>query len=127
LATNYPPLIQTSFQYTAYWTTFFFIAVIDNLEFFVDSGRAAPARALEFRSTRRAWLVAMTACMMITSYEFGALFQQHTVRGGFGQYRFDLTEADRERHARLYKLIALVPPRAKIVSSELIVPQIASR
>ena len=31
LATHYPPLIQISFQYTAYWTSFLFIAIVANL------------------------------------------------------------------------------------------------
>ena len=31
LATHYPPLLSISFQYTAYWTSFYFIAVVANL------------------------------------------------------------------------------------------------
>ena len=31
LATHYPPLLSISFQYTAYWTAFYFIAVVANL------------------------------------------------------------------------------------------------
>jgi hypothetical protein len=53
--------------------------------------------------------------------------QQNTARGGFGPYRFDLTSADKERHERLYKLIAQVPRDATIVSSETIVPHVSQR
>jgi uncharacterized membrane protein len=127
LATNYPPLIQASFQYTAYWTTFLFIAVVANLEFFVRKELAEPALGTSWRASRTAWLVAMTCTMLATSYQFGGFFQQNTIRGGFGSYRFTLLQSDHDRHDRLYKLIAQLPARAKVVSSELIVPQIASR
>lgn len=127
LSTKYPPLIQTSFQYTAYWTTFLFIAIALNLSWYSRNEHAEPERAREWRASRSAWLVTMAVCCLVTSYQFGALFQQHTVVGGFSRYRFDLTKEDRARHARLYELIAQVPPDAKIVSSENIVPQVSNR
>ncbi len=127
LATNYPPLIQTSFQYTTYWTTFLFLAVVANLSWMKERELAGDASSVEFGASRKAWLVALVAAMVVTSYQFGGLFQQHTVRGGFGAYRFDLTQADRDRHERLYQLIREVPPDARIVSSELIVPHVSER
>lgn len=127
LETKYPPLIQTSFQYTTYWTTFLFIAVIANLHWLDRQQVVDPVRSRFWRAERSAWLVAFVLGIGITTRQFGALLQQQTVIGGFGPYRFDLTEADRQRHDRLYKLIAQVPPDAKIVSSELIVPHVSSR
>jgi hypothetical protein len=53
--------------------------------------------------------------------------QQHAVRGGFGIYHFGTNPEDWERRQKLRALIALVPPKAKIVSSENIVPQISNR
>src|SRR5262249_13039312 len=50
LATHYPPLIQTSFQYTAYWTTFLFVAIVANLGYMVDRERAGGPAAVEFRA-----------------------------------------------------------------------------
>ena len=76
---------------------------------------------------RTVWLVALAGSMLVTTNQFGALFQQNTVRGGFGPYRFTLTHADAERHSRLYRLIAEVPPNATIVSSENIVPHVSYR
>jgi uncharacterized membrane protein len=127
ISTKYPPLIQASFQYTTYWTVFLFIAVVANLGWLVDREQRAPEEAAEWRARRHAWVAAIVLSMLATSYQFGALLQQHTARGGFGPYRFDLTAADHQRHARLYSLIAQVPPRAKIVSSELIVPHVSNR
>lgn len=127
LETKYPPLIQTSFQYTTYWTTFLFIAVIANLHWLERRQFVEPARAQFWRAARGAWVAAFALGIVVTTHQFGAVLQQNTVIGGFGPYRFDLTEADRQRHDRLYKLIAQVPPDAKIVSSELIVPHVSSR
>lgn len=127
LETGYTPLIQTSFQYTAYWTTFLFIAVIANLDWLTKMEFRDRTRAAEFRASRVAWLVALAGSMLVTTNQFGALLQQNTVRGGFGPYRFTLTSADAERHDRLYRLIAQVPPNAKIVSSENIVPHVSYR
>ena len=54
LSTRYPAMIKIGFQYTAYWTSFLFIAVIENLGLAeaqrgaggVARGRGAPAREL---------------------------------------------------------------------------------
>jgi uncharacterized membrane protein len=127
LATHYTPLIQTSFQYTAYWTTFLFVAIVANLGYMVDHERAPGPRGRAFRANRFAWVTALFVCVVLTSYQFGALLQQNTARGGFGPYRFDLTSEDKARHERLYKLIAQIPPTATIVSSETIVPHVSQR
>jgi uncharacterized membrane protein len=127
LATKYPPLIQTSFQYTTYWTAFLFLAVIANVAWFDSECRRSPERTPELVASKKAWLVTLAVSMLLMTHQFGALLQQNTVIGGFGPYRFDLTVADRLRHDRLYRLIAKIPPDAKVVSSEMIVPQISNR
>jgi uncharacterized membrane protein len=127
LSTKYLPLVQPTFQYTMYWTVFLFIGVVANLGWMREEEAAVPARAAQWRASRRAWLVTIVCTMLATSYQFGAFFQQHTARGGFGPFRFDLTHEDRQRHDRLYRLIAKVPPDAKIVSSENIVPHVSQR
>ncbi len=126
-ATHYTPLIQTSFQYTAYWTTFLFVAVVANLDYMQAREREDSPEAPWWHANRLAWVAAMFICIVVTSNQFGAFFQQNTARGGFGPYRFDLTLEDRLRHDRLYKLIAQVPPKAKVVSSETIVPHVSQR
>jgi uncharacterized membrane protein len=131
LATEYPPLIQISFQYTAYWTPFLFIACIAALEGFeaeLAPGRPAAAQAVwGAQASRRAWVIAFAGAMLAGSFQFGAILNKRNTHGGFGPYRFGLTAEDHTRHAQVQELIALVPPRAKIVASEFLVPQVSGR
>jgi uncharacterized membrane protein len=124
LSTGYAPLIQTSFQYTANWTTYLFMAMVGNLVWvsrpFSPSDVQGPAR-------RRAWIVALAASTIVGSYQFGAIFQRNTIRGGFGVYTFGTSELDRMRRKDLRPLLAQIPPRAKIVASEMLVPQVSNR
>jgi uncharacterized membrane protein len=124
LATHYPPLIQISFQYTAYWTTFLFVAVVANLSWLRRREAAGGAWAA---GSRKAWLVAMTAGVLVTSYQFGIVFQRHTAMGGFSPFHVGITQADRTRHDELYSLIAKIPQEASVAASEGIVAQVSSR
>jgi uncharacterized membrane protein len=119
-----PPLVQISFQYTAHWVGFLFLALVVNLEAAGVSEHPADPR---WPARRHAWLAALALLTMITSYQFGALFQQNTVRGGFARYEFGWTAADSERYAGLRGLIERVPPDAKIVASEYLVAQVSNR
>jgi len=124
LSTGYRPLYQISFQYTAHWTAYLFLAVIVNLAWL---GQEAIRRGREGTARKKAWVAAITLSMLVTTYQLGALLQQNAVRGGFGIYHFGTTAEDWERRQKIRALIALVPPKAKIVSSENIVPQISNR
>ncbi len=118
LSTDYWPLQQISFQYTAYWTSFLFLAVIANLGWVGQHvGRAS----------RLAWIVALVFAMAAGSHQHGALIQQNTLRGGFQPYSFGITPADRKNHDDLYGLIAQVPADSVVVSSETVVPHVSSR
>jgi uncharacterized membrane protein len=124
LSTKYLPLVQISFQYTAHWSAFLFIAVVANLAYL----RKATFRGDSTGTGRyRASLAAIALATLVCSYQYGAVLQQNTARGGFGPYKFTSTEADRKRFTDLQSLIAKVPPMAKIVSSENIVPHVSSR
>jgi uncharacterized membrane protein len=124
LSTGYMPLIQISFQYTAHWTAYAFIALVANLRV-VPQPIVEGERGGQFR--RRAWVGAMLLTTLLTTTQYGAVVQQNTVRGGFGPFRFTRTDADRTRLQDLKSLIAMVPPRAKICSSENIVPHVSAR
>lgn len=124
LGTKYLPLVQISFQYTAHWTAFLFIALISNLQHIREPRFPGDGEGF---IRQRAWLVALCASSLVCSYQYGAMFQQHTARGGFGPYEFGRSEDSKKRYDELYKLIAKVPPRAKISSSENIVPQVSNR
>jgi uncharacterized membrane protein len=124
LSTGYKPLYQISFQYTAHWTSYLFIAVIANLAWLT---REAHRRGREGTAWRHAWVTAISLAILVTSYQLGALIQHNAARGGFGTYHFGTTSEDRERRRTLYELLAMVPPKAKIVSTENIVPQVSNR
>ncbi|HVV49625.1 MAG TPA: DUF2079 domain-containing protein, partial [Polyangia bacterium] len=142
LATHYPPLLSLAFQYTAYWTAFLFMAVVANLAWLrrqeaaevaaasagaptapADSGRG-PGWA---RRSRQAWLVAMTAGTLVTSYQFGIVLQRNTAWGGFAPFHVGVSDAERARHADLYDVIRRLPPDASVAAAETIVAQVSSR
>jgi uncharacterized membrane protein len=124
LSTGYRPLYQISFQYTAHWTSYLFIALIANLAW---SGRESARRGSVGRAWRRAWIAAMVLGTLVTSYQLGGLIQHNATRGGFGTYHFGTTSEDLERRRTLRELLVMVPPEAKIVASENIVPQVSNR
>jgi uncharacterized membrane protein len=124
LSTGYAPLIQTSFQYTANWTTYLFMAMVGNL---VWVSRPRTPGDSDGPARRRAWLVALAAATLVCSYQFGAVLQQNTVRGGFGLYTFGASAQDRDRRQALLPLLAEVPPRAKIAATEMLVAQVSNR
>src|SRR5262245_4502064 len=129
LGTRYPALTRLGFQYTAYWSTFLFLAVVANLRWLNQAGRAAarnPAAA-DPRRSRRSWKVSMTAATLITSYQLGPVFQQNTSWAGFLPLRVDITPGDRARHDDLYALIGQIPPDASVAASEMLVAQVSSR
>jgi uncharacterized membrane protein len=123
LSTRHYPSVHISFQYTAYWTPFVFIAAIDQLAWLRDG----EARGVVARAKRRSWLLALPVAMVVTSYQHGAILQHNTARTHFIPYRFGITDADRQRHADLYALIAQIPPAAKVASAEWVLPQVSSR
>jgi uncharacterized membrane protein len=124
LSTKYPPLVQISFQYTAHWTAFVFIGFVACLQWLRQPKFAGDV--LGWRR-QRVWLTVVCFTSLLTSYQYGAILQQNTAKGGFGKYKFTTTDADRKRYADLTFLIAKVPPLAKITSAEYIVPHVSSR
>jgi uncharacterized membrane protein len=123
LSTKHVPSISISFQYTAYWTPFVFIAAIANLAWISE----AQGRGVLSPASRNAWLLVLPIAMLITSYQHGAILQHNTARAHFIPYRFGISAEDRQRHDDLYALIAQVPALAKVVSAEWVVPHVSSR
>lgn len=122
-STEYAPLLMISFQYTTYWSAQLFPVLLLNLRWMdtrVRAGFSPPA-------WRWSWLAAIAMGLFTTSYQYGALLQNNTVIGGFGRYHFGIDEGDLLRRKNLGKVLAMVPPNAKVVSAENIVPQIANR
>jgi uncharacterized membrane protein len=124
LSTKYPPLVQISFQYTAHWTAFLFVAFVSCLEWIRQPKSAGDDAGWK---RQRVWLATACFTTLVTSYQYGAILQQNTARGGFGKYKFVTTPQDVKRYNDLKALIAMVPPDAKITSSEFVVPHVSSR
>ncbi|MDX2011473.1 MAG: DUF2079 domain-containing protein [Myxococcaceae bacterium] len=114
LSTQYPPLVMISFQYTAYWSMFVFLAVGWVLF------KAEPAR-------RTSMAAALVLATLATSVNFGALFRPDGARGAYDVHRFSLTEADHRRHADVYALIEQIPADARVAASERLNPHVSSR
>jgi uncharacterized membrane protein len=133
LATRYPPLNEISFQYTAYWTAFLFIAVVANLTWLKRAERdaaQAPDAAVAVpraRASRRAWVITMAVATLVTSYQMGLIFQRNTAWGGFSPFRVGVSKAEWARHADLHSLIKQIPGSASVAASEMLVAQISSR
>jgi uncharacterized membrane protein len=124
LSTGYWPLIQPSFQYTTYWTTFAFIGVVVALEHVArprypgDDG--GPAR----RGAITAGFVAVTlAC----SYLGGGILQREDVRAGFGRVSFKTTADDLRNRQDLAMLLRNISPDDKVVASNRLAAHIATR
>ena len=123
LSTGYMPLIQTSFQYTFYWTVFLMIGLIYVLE-----RRSSPKLSdSEYLVNKRAALFALACAVVPVSYQSGAIFQRHTAKGGFSMYNFDTTARDLADRKTFAEMVKLIPPRASVSASDNLVPQISNR
>jgi uncharacterized membrane protein len=123
LETKYPALVSISFQYTAYWTPFVFIAAVDALAWLrgTEAGSCVPKTSLP------AWLVAATAAMLVCSNQYGAIFQPNTARAGFDPFSFGRTLHDDAKHNDLYALIAQIPKTASVIATEHVIPHVSAR
>jgi uncharacterized membrane protein len=128
LTVDSEPLIKISFQYTAHWFGFLFIAVVVVIES-LEPDRVPVGQSWQHEAAARrvASLGVLAIVMLIASYQYGAVLQQHTVRGGFAPFKFSWNEQDAARYADLRALIAEVPKDAKIVASEYLVPHVSNR
>jgi uncharacterized membrane protein len=118
------PSHQIAFQYTAHWFPFLFLALLANLAWV---RRPVFAGDIHGATRQRAWLSTIALLTIFTSFQWGGLLQQNTLKAGMDPFRFGTTEEDRGRYAKLSSLIAKVPPRAKLASSDNLVPHVANR
>jgi uncharacterized membrane protein len=122
-STEYPPLLMISFQYTTYWTAQLFPVLLLNLRWM--DGRVREGTAT--KAWRTSWLAAIFVGCLAVTHQYGALLQHNTTIGGFGRYHFGSDDSDFKRRRDLGKIIAMVPPKAKVVATENVVPQLANR
>lgn len=124
LSTKYPPQIMISFQYTAYWTAQLFPATLFVLRWMKHTASTNGRTGFAWHWS---WISALALGTLATSYQYGALLQHNTTWGGFGPYHFGTDEGDLKRRADLRPLLKLIPPKAKVVACENVVPQLSNR
>jgi uncharacterized membrane protein len=146
ISTHYPPLVDIHFQYSAHLLAFAFPALVLVLESY-DHRRASPVSAADTAVTvavmvappvevplagpaiaRHAGAIAsLVVGSLVCSYQYGAVLQQHTSRGGPIPYKFGWDDEGRARRRAVDALLEVVPPRARITASAFTVPQVSNR
>jgi hypothetical protein len=120
LATHYPPLVDIHYQYSPHLLAFLFPALVIVLE-------AMPTASSLSGMSRYGAFAALVAATLACSYQFGALLQQHTSRGGPIPYKFGWDTEGLARRRSMDSILAVVPPDAKVAGSAFTVPQISAR
>lgn len=123
LATNYPALTDIHFQYSPHFIAFLLPAVVLALE----RPASSPRHEVPHRAWRAGQLALLCAALLPSSYQYGAVLQGNTSRGGPIPYTFGWTDVGRERHAAVEKLLTILPRDAKVAASAYLVPQISAR
>jgi uncharacterized membrane protein len=138
ISTHYGALVDIHFQYSAHVLTFLFPALVlvlgevnPPLELLVREAAiplVAQLSSLRHLYARRLGLCsAMLVGTLLGSYQFGAVLQQNTSRGGPVPYKFGWDDEGRERHRAMQELLEVIPPLAPIVASAFTTPQVSAR
>lgn len=114
LATQYPALLSTAYQYTTYWTMFLFVGCVWALE-------RMPA------DLRRGWALPLLVGGVLCSVHFGAIVKNQHVRGALDIHRLGLSEVERMRYSQVASLAKQLPPDDSVVASERLVPHVSNR
>lgn len=124
LSTDYGPTISITFQYTAFWSPYLFVAAVLLLR--TDS--FDPPGTPEARAARVGWLSAFALMTLLCSYQYGAIFQQSTAGGGFHEpFPFATTRLDLLQRQLRDEIMEALPPDAKVVASETVAPHVSNR
>ncbi|HVW24939.1 MAG TPA: DUF2079 domain-containing protein [Polyangiaceae bacterium] len=124
LSTKYGPLIDIHYQYSPHVFAFEFPATVMVLE---GLARSPSPVSAPFRAKMIAPLAAIIAATLPCSYQYGALLQSHTSRGGPIPFKFGWDDEGRGRHEAIQKLRSVVPESARVAASAFTVPQFSSR
>lgn len=137
LSTKYYPLIDIGYQYSVHCISFALFASVLILQGFTDpasraestrtsSGNALPRVTVDW-ARRAAAGSAMLIGSLVISYQYGAVLQTNTARGGPIAYRFDSGPEWEARTSSLRVLLAMVPPQASVSASAFTIPQVSTR
>jgi uncharacterized membrane protein len=127
LATKYPALTDIHFQYSPHFIAFLFPALVIALEGpSGDQARRDPTFR-QARAARAGHLALLVMALLPSSYQYGAVLQGNTSRGGPLPYSFGWDSTGRARQAAIKKLQAILPKDARVAASAYLVPQISAR
>ena len=125
LSTQYPALIMTSFQYTAYWTPMLFLFAVFSLERMKPVEDASDSRA--HWGKQHAWLFGISLAILLSTVRYGAVFQVETARGAFDAVELRTSDAGRARLAEFESLTQDISPDAKVCASEWLISHVSNR
>lgn len=119
--TDYKPIFGFSFQYTAHWIPYLFLAVPLAIAAIAKNPGEGPWRA-------RGVITALVLASAALSYNFGAFARRtDSVRGGYFHIEFTFSAEERQRYAELKSVIAEIPKEASVVATENVGPHVSSR
>jgi len=127
LSTHSDPLISINFQHSAHWIALLFPGAAIGLEWLNLRKAAGLQQGGVAAKPQRAALAALLCFAIPVSYQFGAVFQQNDSWSGSSKYVFGLDARDRSRHKAAERLTRLLPARAKVSASSLIVSYVSNR
>jgi uncharacterized membrane protein len=119
MTTAYWPTTEISFQYTTHWIPYLFLACVLGLTLM----RYEKAGA----SKRGAALLALSVGILSHSYNFGAVLQRESFRGGFSKISFEMSPEAKKQYEDLTSLLRLIPRDASVAATEALNPHISSR
>lgn len=119
LTTAYAPTVSIAFQYTAHWIPYLFLGTIVVLD---RVGQLPDGKNLQ-----RAAAGALCLGVLSHSYNFGAVLQHDSFRGGFRNITFVLSPTEQARYEAVKRLAALIPPEASVASTETLTPHVSNR
>lgn len=115
--------IMISFQYTAHFTPYLFVGTAIAFGSMTGEADGKFGRSAVLSAT----VAAVVAATLLTSYQFGAVLQTNTALGAFQKFHFKSTPRDLQRRVARAKVLAVVPPNARVATSECLVPHVSNR
>lgn len=119
MTTGYWPTTEISFQYTTHWIPYLFLACV--------LGLAAMNYEKGSNSRRAAALIALALGVLSHSYNFGAVLQRQSFRGGFSHISFEMSPEAQRQYQDLMRLVGMIPREASVAASETLNPHISAR
>ena len=138
ISTHYAPLVDIHFQYSAHLLAFVFPALVLVLEsqdprseaLLSKPGVGQEPSAISLRNplARNPGVIAsLLVGTLLCTYQYGAVLQQNTSRGGPIPYKFGWDAEGHTRRRAVDALLDVVPPRARITASAFTVTQVSAR